>query len=160
MYGVLRHTAGRTSTRNLMRFHEDFAPVKAAVRAPARDTALDSPCPPPPHSPNAPTRPQVLPIVRKDGLVEYATDVHVSCSLSAVASPSELAHPHSPQPRGLVQHKLSAFGCVDLDLTGSIGKRYRRQDEIGTPLCITVDGEGLDNGTVTLRCRDSTQQVR
>ncbi|MBJ7508773.1 MAG: glycine--tRNA ligase, partial [Ilumatobacteraceae bacterium] len=42
----------------------------------------------------------------------------------------------------------------------SIGKRYRRQDEIGTPLCITVDFDSLDDNAVTIRDRDSTQQVR
>lgn len=49
---------------------------------------------------------------------------------------------------------------VDFDVTGSIGKRYRRQDEIGTPLCITVDFETLDDGKVTVRDRDTMQQVR
>ncbi len=46
------------------------------------------------------------------------------------------------------------------DLAGSIGKRYRRQDEIGTPLCVTVDFDTLDNGTVTVRDRDSMSQIR
>ena len=52
-------------------------------------------------------------------------------------------------------------GCsADFDSAGSIGKRYRRQDEVGTPLCITVDQETLLNGTVTVRCRDTQGQVR
>ena len=46
------------------------------------------------------------------------------------------------------------------DLTGSIGKRYRRQDEIGTPFCVTVDFDTLENGTVTVRDRDSMEQIR
>ena len=46
-------------------------------------------------------------------------------------------------------------GAIDFDVTGSIGKRYRRQDEIGTPLCITVDQEGLENNTFTARYRDT-----
>lgn len=46
-----------------------------------------------------------------------------------------------------------------MDVTGSIGKRYRRQDEVGTPLCITVDYDSIENNTVTLRCRDSMKQV-
>ncbi len=46
------------------------------------------------------------------------------------------------------------------DLAGSIGKRYRRQDEIGTPFCVTIDFDTLDNGTVTVRDRDSMSQVR
>ena len=49
---------------------------------------------------------------------------------------------------------------VDFDTTGSIGKRYRRQDEIGTPCCITVDFDTLETGTVTVRDRDTMQQTR
>ena len=49
---------------------------------------------------------------------------------------------------------------VQYDDTGSIGKLYRRQDAIGTPFCITVDFETLENHTVTLRERDSMQQER
>jgi len=51
------------------------------------------------------------------------------------------------------------FFC-EFDDHGNIGKRYRRQDEIGTPFCATVDFETLENGTVTLRDRDSMQQQR
>ena len=49
---------------------------------------------------------------------------------------------------------------VDYDDTQSIGRRYRRQDEIGTPYCVTVDFESLDDQAVTIRERDSTEQVR
>jgi len=49
---------------------------------------------------------------------------------------------------------------VDYDETGSIGKRYRRQDEVGTPFCITVDGESVNDGTVTVRDRDTLKQDR
>lgn len=49
---------------------------------------------------------------------------------------------------------------VDYDLSGSIGKRYRRQDEIGTPYCITIDFDTLEDGCVTVRDRDSMEQVR
>ncbi len=49
---------------------------------------------------------------------------------------------------------------VDYDETGSIGKRYRRQDEVGTPFCITVDGESVKDGTVTVRDRDTLKQDR
>ena len=49
---------------------------------------------------------------------------------------------------------------VQYDDAGSIGKRYRRQDEIGTPYCFTVDHETLENNTVTVRFRDSAQQER
>ncbi|MBO7520487.1 MAG: glycine--tRNA ligase, partial [Clostridia bacterium] len=46
------------------------------------------------------------------------------------------------------------------DETGSIGKRYRRQDEIGTPFCITYDFESEEDGCVTVRDRDTMQQER
>ena len=49
---------------------------------------------------------------------------------------------------------------VDYDVTQSIGKRYRRQDEVGTPLCVTVDFDSLEDNAVTLRDRDTTEQVR
>ena len=52
------------------------------------------------------------------------------------------------------------FGNVTFDDNGNIGKRYRRQDEIGTPYCVTIDFETLDNGTVTIRDRDSGTQRR
>ena len=45
------------------------------------------------------------------------------------------------------------------DETANIGKRYRRQDAIGTPFCVTVDDETLNSGTVTLRDRDSMEQI-
>ena len=53
---------------------------------------------------------------------------------------------------------LSKHFMVDYDETGSIGKRYRRQDEIGTPLCITVDFDTLETGVVTVRDRDTMEQ--
>ena len=49
---------------------------------------------------------------------------------------------------------------VDYDDAGSIGKRYRRQDEIGTPFCITYDFESVDDGCVTVRDRDTMAQER
>ena len=49
---------------------------------------------------------------------------------------------------------------VDFDDAGAIGRRYRRQDEIGTPWGVTVDHRTLDDGTVTLRDRDSLEQTR
>jgi glycyl-tRNA synthetase len=52
------------------------------------------------------------------------------------------------------------FGRVLLENSGNIGKSYRRHDEIGTPLCITVDFDSLDDGTVTVRDRDTMQQKR
>lgn len=55
---------------------------------------------------------------------------------------------------------LSKEFMCDYDDAGSIGKRYRRQDEIGTPFCITIDFDTLENNTVTIRERDSMQQIR
>jgi glycyl-tRNA synthetase len=55
---------------------------------------------------------------------------------------------------------LSKKFSVIYDETGSIGKRYRRQDEIGTPLCITIDFDTLENDTVTIRDRDTMSQIR
>ena len=52
-----------------------------------------------------------------------------------------------------------SFPC-DYDEAGSIGKRYRRQDEIGTPYCVTIDFDTLEDGTVTLRDRDTMEQIR
>lgn len=49
---------------------------------------------------------------------------------------------------------------AEFDTSGSLGKRYRRQDEIGTPYCITVDFETLEDHAVTIRDRDSMEQVR
>jgi glycyl-tRNA synthetase len=49
---------------------------------------------------------------------------------------------------------------IDVDDAGSIGKRYRRQDEVGTPLCVTVDFDSLDDGAVTVRDRDTMEQAR
>lgn len=59
-----------------------------------------------------------------------------------------------------VYQKLSKVFNVDTDVSGSIGKRYRRQDEAGTPFCITVDFDTLEDETVTIRHRDSMEQER
>ena len=59
-----------------------------------------------------------------------------------------------------VYEKLSKKYMCDYDVTGSIGKRYRRQDEIGTPYCVTVDFDTLEDETVTLRYRDTMEQIR
>ena len=59
-----------------------------------------------------------------------------------------------------IHEELSKYFMVDYDETGSIGKRYRREDEIGTPLCITVDFDTVEDGTVTVRDRDTMDQVR
>jgi glycyl-tRNA synthetase len=49
---------------------------------------------------------------------------------------------------------------IDVDDAGSIGRRYRRQDEVGTPLCVTIDFDSLDDNAVTIRERDSMNQER
>ena len=59
-----------------------------------------------------------------------------------------------------IHAQLAKDFMVDYDETGSIGKRYRRQDEIGTPVCITVDFETEETGTVTVRDRDTMEQKR
>ena len=61
---------------------------------------------------------------------------------------------------GEVFDALSKKFNVDYDDAGSIGKRYRRQDEIGTPFCITYDFESEEDGCVTVRDRDTMEQVR
>ena len=58
-----------------------------------------------------------------------------------------------------IYEELSKKFMVSYDDSGSIGKRYRRQDAIGTPFCLTVDDETLNNNTVTLRNRDTMEQV-
>ncbi|MBQ9127167.1 MAG: glycine--tRNA ligase, partial [Thermoguttaceae bacterium] len=57
---------------------------------------------------------------------------------------------------GELKKKMS----VQYDEKGAVGRRYRRPDEIGTPFCITVDGQTLQDGTVTLRNRDTLEQTR
>lgn len=86
-----------------------------------------------PHS-IAPFRYAILPLMKKDGLAEFARN-YVS----------------QLQAKGYV---------VDYDESGSVGKRYRRQDENGTPECITVDYQTLQDGTVTIRDRDTMVQRR
>ncbi len=85
------------------------------------------------HPRLAPIKVAVLPLVSKEGMPEKAREVH----------------------EGL-RHRIWA----EYDEGGSIGKRYRRQDEIGTPWGITVDGQTMEDDTVTLRDRDSLEQTR
>ncbi len=59
-----------------------------------------------------------------------------------------------------VYDMLLANHMIDFDVTGSIGKRYRRQDEIGTPCCITIDFDTLEDNSVTVRDRDTMEQTR
>lgn len=64
---------------------------------------------------------------------------------------------HGEKAREIFNNLKSKFKCI-YDDTGSIGKRYRREDAIGTPFCLTVDDNSLTNGTVTIRHRDSMAQ--
>lgn len=91
--------------RTVLHFHPDIAPVTVAV----------------------------LPLVKKDGLAEFATKL---------------------------EHELRDDFATYYDQSGAIGRRYRRQDEIGTPYCVTVDYDTMNDNTVTLRFRDSMEQVR
>jgi glycyl-tRNA synthetase len=85
------------------------------------------------HPRLAPVKAAVLPLVSKDGMPERAREIYES-----------------------VRTRVPA----EYDAGGSIGRRYRRQDEIGTPWGITVDGQTREDDTVTLRDRDSLEQVR
>lgn len=65
------------------------------------------------------------------------------------------------EPARAIYTHLAAHGLMlEFDESGSIGKRYRRQDEIGTPLCITYDFESEQDNAVTVRDRDTMQQER
>ena len=64
------------------------------------------------------------------------------------------------EPAEAIYHDLQKRFMVDFDDAGSIGKRYRRQDEIGTPFCLTFDFDSLEDGCVTVRDRDSMAQER
>lgn len=59
-----------------------------------------------------------------------------------------------------VADKLRQYWAVDYDTSGAIGRRYRRQDEIGTPFCVTVDFDTLEDNAVTVRDRDTMEQER
>ena len=59
-----------------------------------------------------------------------------------------------------VYDMLSKKFMCDYDEAGSIGKRYRREDEIGTPYCVTIDFDTLEDNQVTIRDRDTMEQVR
>ena len=65
---------------------------------------------------------------------------------------------HGEKAREIFNNLNKSF-MTTYDETASIGKRYRRQDAIGTPFCITVDDETMNNGTVTIRDRDSMEQI-
>ena len=86
------------------------------------------------HPEIAPTTVAVFPLVKKDGMPERAREIEAE----------------------LRRARLSTF----YDEKGAIGRRYRRQDEVGTPFCVTVDGDTLTEDAVTVRHRDSMEQER
>jgi glycyl-tRNA synthetase len=81
----------------------------------------------------APTKVAILPLSKNEQLTPVANEV------------ADSLRPHF---------------MIEVDLTGSIGKRYRRQDEVGTPLCVTIDFDTLDDRAVTIRDRDTMTQDR
>jgi glycyl-tRNA synthetase len=85
------------------------------------------------HPRIAPVKAAVFPLVKKDGMPELAREIY-----------------------GALKKKFNVF----YDEKAAVGRRYRRQDEIGTPYCITVDGQSLQDGTVTIRDRDTLEQWR
>ncbi len=96
---------GKSEERTVLKFHPKLAPIKAAV----------------------------FPLVKRDGMPEFAHKLYKD---------------------------LQRSFTVQYDESGAVGRRYRRQDEIGTPYCFTVDTDSLSDGTVTVRDRDTMQQVR
>ena len=85
------------------------------------------------HPRLAPIKAAVFPLVNKDGMPEKAHALY---------------------------RALKEDFNVFYDDKGAVGRRYRRQDEAGTPFCITIDGQTAQDGAVTIRERDSTQQRR
>ncbi|MCK5265991.1 MAG: glycine--tRNA ligase, partial [Candidatus Thorarchaeota archaeon] len=72
-----------------------------------------------------------------------------------------MGKPELKEPaQGIYTDIMDAGFIAQFDVGGSIGKRYRRQDEVGTPFCVTIDYTTLEDGTVTIRDRDSMEQVR
>ena len=85
------------------------------------------------HPRIAPIKAAVFPLVKKDGMPEIAQEIY---------------------------RELKTKFVVFYDEKGAVGRRYRRQDEAGTPYCITVDGQTLTDNTVTIRDRDTLEQWR
>jgi glycyl-tRNA synthetase len=86
------------------------------------------------HPRIAPVTAAVFPLVKKDGMPERAHE--------------------------LEEELRQAGFTTEYDEKGAIGRRYRRQDEVGTPFCVTVDGDTISDGVVTVRHRDSMAQDR
>lgn len=97
-----------------------------------------------------------------DGGAETRTVMHFSPSLAPMtAAVLPLVNKDGmPEAAEAIMRSLQRSFRVDYDTSGAIGRRYRRQDEVGTPFCITIDGETLSDSTVTVRDRDTMQQIR
>jgi glycyl-tRNA synthetase len=85
------------------------------------------------HPRLAPIKVAVFPLVKRENMPDVAQEIY---------------------------RELKRHWNVFYDESGSVGRRYRRQDESGTPVCVTVDGQTLEDQTVTLRDRDTTAQIR
>ena len=81
----------------------------------------------------APVKAAVLPLVNKDGMPEISEKLEAD-----------------------LRRSFKTF----YDDSGAVGRRYRRQDEVGTPFCVTIDSDTLNDQTVTVRERDSMEQIR
>ena len=86
------------------------------------------------HPRIAPIKAAIFPLVNKEGMPEFATRLHEELKRASIPA--------------------------QYDDSGSIGKRYRRQDETGTPFCFTIDGQSATDQTVTVRDRDTLKQER
>ena len=96
----------------------------------------------------------------KDGKEDIRTVLHFHPAIAPVkAAVLPLSKKLSEQAEEIYMNLAKKFN-VEYDETGSIGKRYRRQDEIGTPFCITVDFDTAEDNSVTVRDRDSMEQIR
>jgi len=93
-----------------------------------------------------------------DGTTREVLKLHPALSPFKVCVLPLVKKYHSEKANEVYQ-ELSKHFMVEYDESGSIGKRYRRQDVIGTPFCITIDDETLNNGTVTIRDRDTMEQI-
>ncbi|GAI51489.1 unnamed protein product, partial [marine sediment metagenome] len=85
------------------------------------------------HPALAPVKVAIFPLVKRDGMPEISQNIY--------------------------NNLKKYFNCF-YDEKGAVGRRYRRQDEAGTPFCITVDGQTKEDTTVTVRDRDSMDQIR
>lgn len=94
----------------------------------------------------------------EDGSTREVLKLHPSLSPYKVAVLPLMKKIHSEKAKE-VYNKLSNYFMCTIDESSSIGKRYRRQDAIGTPFCITIDDSTLENNTVTVRNRDTMKQI-